>query len=178
MAKKAKKAVGPCKSEGLRRLAEAVDGMRGQDVKVYRRRSDGEFFPDFKNEKPDDSDYLFTANTPKNRPDRKKPSVDDLSRAIRESIQKHKYEADAIFWSEASVEKFVWPYYAAHRIDVKAVKKLWNMYDDVVAILHLYPTVPAAARADKGLMVGVLGASKGTEEFEVNFIAPQDYLPR
>lgn len=50
-------------------------------------------------------------------------------------------DIDAMFWSEAAVEKFVIPYYA-RVLGVEGVDKLWQAFlkPDIVAVIHTEPT--------------------------------------
>src|SRR5262249_41640053 len=56
-----------------------------------------------------------------------------------------KPEADAMFWSASAIEKFVIPYYVAHRLfDGPTLSKLETDYKsgNVVAVLHVRPSLP------------------------------------
>ena len=51
--------------------------------------------------------------------------------------------ADALFWSEAAAEKFVWPYYHSQRLYKEEVSTLHNAFKETteyVALLHTWPS--------------------------------------
>jgi hypothetical protein len=144
-----------CSSDELRRLAEAVDGYRETEITVYRGQGSG-FATDLPGSAtPGHGTPLFTAFTPRKRKGRKQVTL----RQILDSVEQLG-EGDAVFWSEAAVEKFVWPYYQALRIDVTELRHAWETRDDVVAILHTYPTRPVAVPAEP-VRLGVLVDSDG-----------------
>ena len=76
------------------------------------------------------------------------------------SLNVAEYDVDAVFWSDAAVEKFVFPYCASCGAceATKAVAELqtaWNQYPEalpVVALLHLAGTAPGAPVTDSFLV--------------------------
>lgn len=118
----------------VRRLAEAVNGKRDTDVIVATDRQ-GELVTRTALEEGDT--FLFTVNT-RSRQRR----VEATGRISAEGMQAELEECDAVFWTESSVEKFVWPYYEAHGIDVSRIRSAYESDPAIVAIAHIIPSIP------------------------------------
>lgn len=79
-------------------------------------------------------------------------------------------EADALFWTESSMEKFFWPYYGAMRIYQDLVEELYSYYYDpvagprIIAVAHVPPSRPAKITTEQsGLYIGFLDPDRGGE---------------
>lgn len=67
---------------------------------------------------------------------------------------------DAVFWTESAVEKFLYPYYHAHRIwdqQIIDVKNAFEAYPDAYAIRHKAPSASEPMSLSSILQIGVLG---------------------
>ena len=126
----------------VRRLAESVNGHRDADVIVATDRN-GELVTR-SSLLPDDT-YLFTVHTA-NRQRRAAPT----GRLEVGGIDIELVGCDSVFWTEAAVEKFVWPYYEAHGIDVKRIREAYESDQHIVAIVHKIPTIPEMVYAGAG----------------------------
>ena len=125
-------------------LAETADGLRGETLYLIIDQDD-------KLQIVQESSLgnakrrLADICTPKTRPNRKKVTqvtckVENGKEKILDSTKKF----DAVFWTESSVEKFLYPYYRAHRLwdDAKMdeIKNKFDSSDDAVAIAHRAPS--------------------------------------
>jgi hypothetical protein len=82
---------------------------------------------------------------------------------------------DALFWSTSAIEKFLLPYYAAHRLlndDEMATLKSKCKQKNVVAILHVAPSKSFARTGEDHFMV--LRGGHGVREAEM--IGLKDFL--
>lgn len=121
----------------LRKLAEAVDGIR--DTKAYVVW--GASGPEVKTSVTSADEVMAeceTHNVVGGRPrftsiTTDPPVVDHSGRAVHDLASR----CDAMFWSEAAVEKFVLPYYLRFRTvdDVNAIRSAFNSRA-VYAIIH------------------------------------------
>jgi len=69
---------------------------------------------------------------------------------------------DALFWSESSIGKFVYPYYHAQRIwneDLETLQNSFDSYPMAFAIRHKAPSSLAAMGAESSLEVAALSMS-------------------
>lgn len=126
----------------VRRLAEAVNGRRDLDV-IVATDGNGELVTRT-SLLPDDT-YLFTVRT-ESRQQRAAPT----GRLEVAGMDLELEGCDSVFWTEAAVEKFVWPYYEAHGIDVRRVREAYESDQNIVAIVHKVPTVPDIVYAGAG----------------------------
>lgn len=147
----------------LRRLAEAVDGVRdqsayivwganGPEVKTSVGRSD-DVMAECETNNIVRARATFDAITSDPR------IVDDTGAPITDFASRY----DAMFWSEAAVEKFVLPYYLRFRTpeEVDEIRTLFN-HPSVYSILHLPLTdciFTSSARTD-GRTVEALTAAE------------------
>ncbi len=146
----------PLTANELRRLAEAVDGIR--DEPAYVVWSGGE--PMVKKQL-DDADELIveceTNNDVRHRSRLKSITLDPpMVDQHRVPVTDLSGQYDAMFWSEAAVEKFVIPYYAGfnNAADLARIEKSFN-HPSVYAMLHLPFTevcvLTTLRTGDKGL---------------------------
>lgn len=122
----------------LRRLAEAVDGMRDQPAYIVW----GANGPEVKTGIGRGDDVMAeceTSNVVRERPRFTSitvapPVVDDSGTPVTDIASRY----DAMFWTEAAVEKFVLPYYLRFLTpaDVDVIRVLFNR-PLVYAIAHL-----------------------------------------
>jgi hypothetical protein len=123
----------------LRHLAEAADGQRKRVLALVWNDVDRSYvLEELGSSSNEVVLQLFT------------PFVVDDRRRIAEMVQVKNLggevfplpkDVDAIFWSEAAVEKFVIPYYA-RVLGVDGVRALWDAFRDptIIAIIHYEPT--------------------------------------
>ncbi|MDQ2890847.1 MAG: hypothetical protein M3R65_09920 [Gemmatimonadota bacterium] len=140
----------------LRALAEAADGVRDRPAYVVW----GPDGPELKAEPPSASaDVIFECATSNIVPNRAKlrsmtidpPMVTTGGAAVTDLATLH----DAMFWSEAAVEKFVLPYYIRSGGPELAerIRKAFN-HPSVIAIAHLPDSAPillTAIRSRNGM---------------------------
>lgn len=116
----------------LRRVAEAADGLRNQDVQIVTD-STGELT--YRTQMQPGDTLLFTARS-ENQLQRPATAGTIFSNGSVVALD----GCDAVFWSEAAVEKFAWPYYEAHGIDVSDLRQAYETDARIVAIAHKLPT--------------------------------------
>ncbi|MEO6778418.1 MAG: hypothetical protein ABI194_03115 [Gemmatimonadaceae bacterium] len=96
----------------LRRLAEAVDGVRDETAYVVW----GNTGPEVRTQRPASDEVIFECMTRNAVPDRARIGAITLQPPVIGSDGKplpdFARRFDALFWSEAAVEKFMLPYYA------------------------------------------------------------------
>jgi hypothetical protein len=126
----------------VRRLAEAVNGKRDLDV-IVATDQHGDLVTRTAL-LPGDT-YLFMVRTESRQ--LRAPSVGRLQLA---GVDIELEGCDSVFWTEAAVEKFVWPYYEAHGIDVKRMRQAYESDSAIVAVAHLMPTIPMFVVATVG----------------------------
>lgn len=122
----------------LRRLAEAVDGVRDEPAYIVW----GANGPEVKTSVGKDDDVMAECRTPNKVSGRRSfrsittdpPIVDATGTPITDIASRY----DAMFWSEAAVEKFVLPYLLRYTTP-KEVDEFRALYDqqDVAAAVHL-----------------------------------------
>lgn len=118
----------------LRRLAEAAVGLRDVDLQMVTDQSGGLAYRTAI--QPGDT-LLFTTRT-NNRLQRAAAAASVSCSGMVLALK----ECDSVFWTEAAVEKFVWPYYEAHGINVARIRAAYESDPNIVAIAHLWPTIP------------------------------------
>ena len=122
----------------LRKLAEAVDGIR--DVPAYVVW--GKDGPAVTEERPELEDVIFecmTKNTDPNRAKFRSITLDPpVVRSDGHPMTDIAAQFDAMFWSEAAVEKFVLPYYIRMGTpeEVSRIRKAFN-HESVFAAIHM-----------------------------------------
>ncbi|HEY5086674.1 MAG TPA: hypothetical protein VII66_04860 [Gemmatimonadaceae bacterium] len=122
----------------LRKLAEAVDGIRDEPAYVVW----GTNGPEVQTNRPASEDVMFECMTKNENPDRAElrsiildpPVVTSDGKLLADLAAR----ADAMFWSEAAVEKFVIPYYVRFSTsqEVDRIRKAFS-HASVVALIHL-----------------------------------------
>jgi hypothetical protein len=125
-------------ADELRKLAEAVDGIRDRSAYLVWTAS-GE--PQAKTSLDPDDELIVECETRNAAPERQSfrsimldpPMLDEKGNPVTDLPAKY----DAMFWSEAAVEKFVLPYYA--RLNkpsvVTAMLQAFN-HPSVCAVIH------------------------------------------
>jgi hypothetical protein len=153
-----KKAAGGHSSWRLSWLSETADGTRDEDWRLVidskqelQLRKKGE--PETPGDKP-----VCVINTPSCQPNRKKVvkvlmyvDGEDVPIAVDPADG-----SDAVFLTESAVDKFLYPYYHAHRIwDEKMddLKRKFETHADTVAIRHRAPSNSATLPPDETLRV-------------------------
>lgn len=145
-------------------LGEAADGQRGVDLLLVR---DAEGKPALRETpRPDDIVVreLKVRTEPTLNGGRTRDRVEEVicvpaSGAPFKLASEDKY--DAVFWTESSIEKFVWPYYHSHRIwsdEIAAIKQRFDETPTALAIAHQAPSRSSVEYSSPtaSLMVGVL----------------------
>ncbi|MGI9091259.1 MAG: hypothetical protein ACR2GG_09165 [Gemmatimonadaceae bacterium] len=142
----------------LRRLAEKVDGMRDQTVYVVW--VDGK--PRVKSELEQGDELIFTCETKNRVPQRPKfksialdPPVLNADGTVITDVAER---FDAMFWSEAAVEKFVLPYYSRFKTadEINRLQRVFNQ-PSVYALVHMPDTssfvLTSIRTGEKGLEI-------------------------
>lgn len=122
-----------CSATDVRRLAEAVNGQRDSDVLVATDRA-GELVTRTVLQEGDT--YLFTVHTGS-----RQRRAGALGHLLVDGVDLDLEGCDSVFWTEAAVEKFVWPYYEAHGIEVKPIREAYESDPNIAAIAHYQPTI-------------------------------------
>ena len=148
-------------ARSLARIAEWVDGLRDQSLVVVRENDQWIVRP----ERPGDDDKaVLKSSKPLNVPsDRRRMESKVTIRGLP-----LKAEYDALFWTESAIEKFLFPYYASHRIMTdKEHEDLMAAYqkDSLVAIAHVAPSqgIPLLSDGLGGVRVIVSQNVRGLE---------------
>lgn len=88
---------------------------------------------------------------------------------------------DVVFWTESSIEKFLWPYYHSHRLWDDDMTKLQAKFDGdplAVAIAHKAPSASSIVRTSSA--VDVIGVARATTNARgaptVGWLSGRDYL--
>ena len=118
--------------------AESADGTRDKELALVLTAS-GEYV--VKVEEPSD-DVVLGMYTPSAVPNRLRPTEIAFQAPGCERIRIDEL-ADALFWTESAVEKFLFPYYAAQRLltaaEMRQLKEGFRN-EKVVAIWHKAPS--------------------------------------
>jgi hypothetical protein len=78
---------------------------------------------------------------------------------------------DAVFWTESSIEKFLYPYYHSQRLWDENMDKLKREFDEdesAVAIAHMAPS--------KSFKVSSLKVGIATKAGEIDWVSMEEYL--
>lgn len=146
-------------AQELRLMAEAADGMRGEDlVLISKNRDDGSgVVLDVIPEK--DLDSALHKELLKCRTDLKvgnPPTIEHIKIKAKDNQKEESLldRCDALFWTESAVEKFVIPYYVGV-LGLHSTVEVWRAFDDpkVYALAHLPRSVmePLGVVNDKGV---------------------------
>ncbi len=125
----------PISAKQLRKLAEMVDGHRGAPMVIVWRADELLVIP--KRDFDPGTDTLVLDCLTKDEVE-KRPKFDHLKIKTKTKEEDIKEKYDALFWSEAAVQKFALPYYQSH-LSTTEVDKIWTGYlsDEVYALAHL-----------------------------------------
>lgn len=121
-------------ARSLSRIAEWVDGFRGETVVVVRDNDEWVALPE---SQAGGREPVLRSRKELDRPARRMDS-----RVTIDGVELGP-EVDALFWTESAIQKFLQPYYAAHRIQTEAeIEGLRAAYDrdDLIAIMHVAPS--------------------------------------
>jgi hypothetical protein len=154
-------------------LAETADGTRGETLYLIKDTKE-------KLQLVSEGDlkgraYLATVETPKKRRERQEVTEVVCHGKNYSATLKSTEKYDAVFWTESSIDKFLYPYYAAHRIWDERMDKVKKKFDDsdfAVAIAHRAPST-SEALAYEEVEVGVLDAGALTWMTVKQFLAYQ-----
>jgi len=155
--------------------AEAADGTRDKELALVLTAS-GEYV--VKEEEPGDF-VILTMYTPSEAPKRRKPVEITLQAPGCEKMRIDEI-ADALFWTESAVEKFVYPYYAFQRLltDEEMMRLKAEFRDErAVALWHQAPsrTVIVYGKGSgieaPGLAVGSDQPPRGSATMDVPLLA-------
>lgn len=122
----------------LRRLAEAVDGVRDETAYVVW----GNGGPEVRTQRPASDEVIFECMTRNAEPDRARIAAITLHPPVIASdgkpLANFARRFDAMFWSEAAVEKFMLPYYVrfSSHAHVDRMRKAFKQ-KGVVASMHM-----------------------------------------
>ena len=122
----------------LRRLAEAVDGVRDETAYVVW----GSAGPEVRTQRPNSDEVIFECMTSNTEPDRAKIGAIHLQPPVIASdgkpLTNFARRFDAMFWSEAAVEKFLFPYYGRFSSPghIDRMRRAFNQ-KRVVASMHM-----------------------------------------
>jgi hypothetical protein len=150
-------------------LAETADGVR--DKLLYLIIDDDKKLQ-LVQKKLENQKELTTIWTPKHRPDR--IPVEEVickGQGYQEALLSSK-DFDALFWTESSIEKFLYPYYRAHRLWDEQMDRLQEQFetdDYAVAMAHRAPSKSSTLAAHT-LYIGVL------RESTLRWMTLDDYL--
>ena len=145
----------------LRLLAEAADGRRGENYAIFHDGSGYAVSPESRR----DGTKLVSVRTAVRAPTRRKAErLVHIQPPGRETTPLPD-DVDAIFWSESAVEKFVLPYYQ-RLLSRREMNDLIDAHEsaDVIAILHIKPSIYRTVRAKEELGVALQTDEKGELE--------------
>jgi hypothetical protein len=113
----------------LRKLAEAADGQRDQDMVLVLREDEYELVKAEEVRPPDRTNLSgLTVRTRTGRP-AGSPTLSQVT-IMGEDVDGERNvhaDLDALFWSESAIEKFVVPYYS-RLLDPTDLKDLWDAH--------------------------------------------------
>lgn len=154
-------------------LAETADGTRGEPLYLIKdNKGKLQLVPESDlHGRP----WFTIVGTPKKRPRRKEVTEVVCKGKNYEATLKSTEKYDAVFWTESSIDKFLYPYYYAHRIwdnRMDEVKYKFDNSDFAVAIAHRAPSTSESI-ASNSLEVGVIDAGALTWMTADEFLAYQ-----
>jgi hypothetical protein len=129
-------------------LAETVDGWRDEKLKLVKHDTDGLLIRRENEPLGPNEQEVCQIETPSCRPDRVKVETVTLitQKGIRHQIDVQPEGWDTVFWTESSIEKFLFPYYHAHRLwdqDLEDLEDAFAAYPEAFAIRHRAPSTSA-----------------------------------
>jgi hypothetical protein len=145
-------------------LAEEADGWRDEELELTLHPNKGLRLRRKNQPKDPGENAVLKVKTASQQPNRARVSKAILQgtyqgKNFQRSIDVTQDEGwDAVFWTESAVEKFVYPYYHAHRIwdkDMDRVREGFATRPEAVAIRHKAPSKSSAMTAS-ALEVAVL----------------------
>jgi hypothetical protein len=174
---------------GLAWLAETADGVRDSELilvldnkdKPQLRYQDPKT-PEQRNNavKPDDKVVTkVVVKTPTVLQTRKKIQQIIITAAGRQQTVDPAGGYDALFWTESSVEKFLYPYYRSQRLWDKQMDKLMNGFNtdpNLMAIVHQAPSHSYALDAAAGSTLRV--CCKTDDDTDLILRSLPEYLPK
>jgi hypothetical protein len=145
-------------------LTETADGWRDEKLQLVYDTSNGLSIKRARERLAAGETKVCDIETPSTQPNRTKVVSVTLETADGAS---HTFPVgpegwDALFWSESSIEKFLYPYYHAQRIwneDLETVKESFDSYPMAFAIRHKAPSALATMGIASSLEIGALGMS-------------------
>jgi hypothetical protein len=145
-------------STSLSWLAETADGFRGKSLGLFVDKN-GDLTlsaQDTLNGEPP----ITRVTTPKHQDRRAEVTkVTCEGNGFNKNLES-KDDFDAVFWTESSVEKFLYPYYHAHRLWNRTMTDLKDIFENdprIAAIAHRAPSASVSVPADNlelGLVEG------------------------
>jgi hypothetical protein len=166
-------------------LGERADSKRGVDL-VLVRDKDGK--PNLR-ETPEPGDEVVQEITIRTPDPSGQPGFtrEQIAEVICRSAEGKEFtllsskEFDAVFWSESSVRKFVWPYYHSHRLWDAELQTLQDQFDGdptAVAIAHQAPSKSSVQKTSSvsNLLVAKVAANKAAPELK--FMPAAHYCAR
>ena len=144
-------------------LAEEADGWRGEELSLMLHPTSGLRLRREGDSPMPGEHELCKIETPKCQPGR----IPVLSVAVEiQGASTQKIDPakgwDAVFWTESAVEKFLYPYYHAHRLwddTMDQVQLAFETYPGAVAIMHKAPSNSFVMNAAASLQIGALDLS-------------------
>jgi hypothetical protein len=161
-------------------LSETANGWRDEKLQLVYHATDGLSIKHANDGLKTGENKVCDIETPSSQPTRSKVVSVTLETADGAT---HQFTVgpegwDALFWSESSIEKFLYPYYHAHRIwddNIESVKESFEEYPMAFAIRHKAPSASAAMGAPATVEIGALGMKLAAEEGK---LASQWYAPQ
>jgi len=152
-------------------LAETADGWRDKKLQLVYHETDGLSIKRGDEGLKSGENKVCDIETPSTQPSRTK--VVSVTLETADGAQ-HKFLVepegwDALFWTESSIEKFLYPYYHAHRIwgvNIEDAKESYESYPMAFAIRHKAPSASATMGAPATVEIAALGmkaAAEGTK---------------
>jgi hypothetical protein len=155
-------------------LAEKADGTRDKKLQLIAHDTLGLSIQDEDYQPGTDEHFVCYIETPSCQPTRKKvvaatlTTEDKIDHPI--TVTKDK-QWDAVFWTESSIEKFLYPYYHAQRIwddELENLKASFEAYPLGFGMRHRAPSASEPITLATTLEVGVIGMD----------LVPQWYSPQ
>ena len=149
-------------SVSLTWLAEKADGLREEKLQLVLHATEGLRLRREKETLEPDETHVCIIETSSCQAGRKR--VTNVALRIDDTTT-HDFDVgperwDAVFWTESAVEKFLYPYYHAHRVwDQKIidVKNAFEAFPYAYAIRHKAPSASESMSLSGTLEIGVLG---------------------
>jgi hypothetical protein len=170
-------ALWPPDASELRRVAEAADGLRDRELALVIRTQPGEGSPRLELIPVSEVDrgdlQVCPVRTQSVMRDRPAPFRVTLQLREHDRPLELQLEYDALFWSEAAVEKFFFPYYrrVLRRDMFRRLESAFYEGDEhgrrIVAFGHLVPTIWVPFVGEDALVI----SERGSPELEVDLLS-------